>query len=68
MVVLLAVMAPLCVVVLGGALNNPANNAFCWAAGRGSAGEHLVRVVGQAAGGVSGVWLAQALLPPEWQR
>lgn len=50
----------------GGALFNPANNAFMYALGKGSAREHLVRSLAQTLGGVAAVLLARALLPPEW--
>ena len=49
---LLIAMGPVCERLGGGqpALYNPANNAFVWATGSGTAWEHLVRAVSGAAG------------------
>ncbi|GAB4823247.1 hypothetical protein N2152v2_010293 [Parachlorella kessleri] len=60
-------MGPLCA-RLGGALFNPANNAMMYATGKGDLKEHAVRGVGQCLGAISGVLLAQALLPYPWQK
>lgn len=53
---------------MGGALFNPANNAFVYARGDGSVWEHLVRSVAQALGCVAGAQLALAVLPPAWAK
>lgn len=66
MLVLLIAMGPACE-AMGGAIFNPANNlALLYAQGQGSLRQHAGRSVGQAAGGVAGVLLARALLPPAW--
>ncbi|EFN50884.1 hypothetical protein CHLNCDRAFT_59382 [Chlorella variabilis] len=64
---LLVVLVPVCE-QLGGALFNPANNAFLYATGQGSGQEHILRSVAQAVGGVVGALLATALLPVSWTR
>ncbi|KAL4420859.1 hypothetical protein ABPG77_002818 [Micractinium sp. CCAP 211/92] len=66
MLALLIVMGPACE-AMGGAIFNPANNlALLYAQGQGSLWQHTGRSVGQAIGGVAGVLLARALLPPGW--
>eukprot|EP00887_Chlorella_sp_A99_P006639 scaffold3.g6639.t1 len=63
---LLLVMVPISK-LLGGAANNPALNAALYVAGQGTFKEHIVRVVGQAAGGIAAAAAAHLLLPSDWQ-
>lgn len=68
LVIILLIAMPSFQYALGGALFNPANNAFQYALGQGTAQEHLVRAVAQACGGVAGALLALAVLPVEWAK
>lgn len=70
---LLVLMTVLCS-LLGGAVFNPANNAFLWATGKGRLSEHAFRSVGQMVGAVAGLSLVtyldgvHALLPAGWTK